>query len=94
MAHWGHVIRLPAVSYLWLVGVFLREQRSGPQMFSQQFRSCKLSPHRVRALIMALTDEQQQQLIEGLNKVIEALDLSYDTYESTMIQVVGIIYKL
>jgi hypothetical protein len=43
---------------------------------------------------MALTDEQQQQLIEDLNKVIEALDLSYDTYESTMIQVVGIIYKL
>ena len=32
MAHWGDVIRLFAVSYLWLFGVFLREQRGYPPL--------------------------------------------------------------
>ena len=34
-----------------------------------------------------------ESIIESINDIVEQLGLDYDTYESTMIQIVEIIYK-
>ena len=34
-----------------------------------------------------------ESIIQSINDIVEQLDLDYDTYESTMVQIIDLIYK-
>ena len=41
-----------------------------------------------------MTYEEKEQLVEDINPIIEQLGLDYDTYESTITQIINLIYNL
>ena len=59
------VFQLPSLPDLRLTAVFVREQRSCPQMPRQLIRPSKLSPHCVRSLIMPFQSNEPYES-EGL----------------------------